>query len=156
MKKYLILINKDNKIKKNYFKNIKLIDTKLVDNTPCQIEEETYKTYLELKKKLAAENIEIGLDSAYRTIEKQQEIYNEYQEKYGLDYTSKIVAEPFTSEHHTGLAIDLSLKVNFFMNARLNISRYDKNIFSFATPWQITSIVYKLGESLVYLLIALT
>lgn len=112
MKKYLILINKDNKIKKNYFKNIKLIDTKLVDNTPCQIEEETYKAYLELKKKLAAENIEIGLDSAYRTIEKQQEIYNGYQEKYGLDYTSKIVAEPFTSEHHTGLAIDLSLKVN--------------------------------------------
>ena len=112
MKKYLTLINKDNKIKKSYFKNLKLINAKLVDNTTCQIEEETYKAYLELKKKLAENNIEIGLDSAYRTIEDQQELYNEYQEKYGLDYTQKVVASPFTSEHHTGLAIDLSLKIN--------------------------------------------
>ena len=112
MKKYLTLINKDNKIKKSYFKNLKLINAKLVDNTTCQIEEETYKAYLELKKKLAENNIKIGLDSAYRTIENQQELYNEYQEKYGLDYTQKVVASPFTSEHHTGLAIDLSLKIN--------------------------------------------
>lgn len=38
MKKYLTLVNKENKIKKNYLKNIKFIETKLVDNTPCQKE----------------------------------------------------------------------------------------------------------------------
>ena len=112
MKKYLTLVNKENKIKKNYLKNIKFIDTKLVDNTPCQLEEKTYQNYLSLKKELSKNKIEIALASTYRTVEEQQTIWDEYKEKYGLEYVKKYVAAPGTSEHHTGLAIDLSLKID--------------------------------------------
>ena len=112
MKKYLTLVNKENKIKKNYLKNIKFIETKLVDNTPCQLEEETYQNYLSLKKELSKNKIEIALASTYRTIEDQQIIWDEYKKKYGIEYVKKYVATPGTSEHHTGLAIDLSLKIN--------------------------------------------
>lgn len=109
MKKYLTLVNKENKIKDNYYKNITKINTKLIDNTPCQIEEKTYHAYLELKKYLKTKNIEIALASAYRTIEEQQKIYEDSKEQYGLEYTEQYVASPGKSEHHTGLAIDLEL-----------------------------------------------
>ena len=112
MRKYLTLVNKENKIKNNYLKNIKLVDTKLVDNTPCQLEEKTYRNYLALKEELAKNKIEVGLGSTYRTVEEQQTIWDDYEKEYGLEYTKKYVAIPKTSEHHTGLAIDLSLKVN--------------------------------------------
>ena len=112
MRKYLTLVNKENKIKNNYLKNIKLVDTKLVDNTPCQLEEKTYQNYLALKEELAKNKIEVGLGSTYRTVEEQQTIWDDYEKEYGLEYTKKYVAIPKTSEHHTGLAIDLSLKVN--------------------------------------------
>src|SRR5699024_4850617 len=112
MKKYLTLVNKENQIKNNYLKNIKLVDIKLADNTPCQLEEATYQNYLLLKKELANKKIDISLASTYRTVEEQEAIWEEYKEKYGLEYVKKYVAIPKTSEHHTGLAIDLALKVN--------------------------------------------
>ena len=112
MKKYLTLVNKENQIKNNYLKNIKLVNIKLADNTPCQLEEITYQNYLLLKKELANKKIDISLASTYRTVEDQQAIWEEYKEKYGLEYVEKYVAIPKTSEHHTGLAIDLALKVN--------------------------------------------
>ena len=52
------------------------------------------------------------MDSCYRTVEEQQMIYNEFMIKYGEKYTEKIIAPIRASEHHTGLAIDLSLKIN--------------------------------------------
>ena len=94
MKKYLTLVNKENQIKNNYLKNLKLVDTKLADNTPCQLEEITYQNYLLLKKELASKKIDISLASTYRTVEDQQAIWEEYKEKYGLEYVKKYVAIP--------------------------------------------------------------
>lgn len=107
-----ILVNKDNKIKDSYFKRVKLIDITDKDGKPTKIEEETYNNYQQLEKCLLSKNIIIGIDSAYRSIEEQQELYNEFLEKYGKDYTEQYVALPTTSEHHTGLAIDISIKEN--------------------------------------------
>src|SRR5699024_12845475 len=90
MKKYLTLVNKENQIKNNYLKNLKLVDTKLADNTPCQLEEITYQNYLLLKKELASKKIDISLASTYRTVEDQQAIWEEYKEKYGLDRKSVV------------------------------------------------------------------
>ena len=107
-----VLVNKDNKIKDSYFKRLKLIEVKDKDNNIIQAEEETYENYQKMEKYLLSKNIIIGIDSAYRTIEKQQELYNEFQKKYGEEYTKQYVAQPSTSEHHTGLAIDISIKEN--------------------------------------------
>ncbi len=104
------LINKDNKIKESFYKRINLIDIVTETGINTKIEEETYQAYLKLKEFLKTKNIDIEIDSAYRSIERQQELYNEFCEKYGKEYADSVVAPPGTSEHHTGLAIDLSMK----------------------------------------------
>ncbi len=47
--------------------------------------------------------------SGYRTFEEQTEIFNSSLEENGREFTEKYVALPNTSEHQTGLAIDLGL-----------------------------------------------
>lgn len=106
---YLILINKDNKIKNSFYKYLKLVDAKDVDRNTCQVEESTYKNYLELKEYLEKKNIIVGIDSSYRNLEKQQEIMDDYVIKYGKEYANSFVAPVGASEHHTGLAIDLDI-----------------------------------------------
>ncbi len=109
---YAILINKNNKIKSNYLNRVKLITTKDQDNEDVLVEEETYKAFKELQTFLETKNIHVVIDSAYRSLDDQEALYQEFLEEYGEDYTSKYVAPVGTSEHHTGLAIDLSLIVD--------------------------------------------
>ena len=110
--KYSVLVNRDNKIKDNYLDKINLVEIEDVDKKKVYLEEKTYESYLELKKYLEKLNINIGITSAYRTIEYQEKLYNEILEEKGLDYTKTHVAEPSFSEHHTGLAIDIGVLVN--------------------------------------------
>lgn len=110
--KYKVLVNKENKIKDNYLSKIELITTKDVDNLDIQVEKETYHAYLKLKKFLETKNIIIGISSAYRSKEYQQEIYDSFVKDYGKDYADKFVAPVGCSEHHTGLSIDINIKVN--------------------------------------------
>ena len=109
---YSVLVNKDNEIKDSYFNKINLVETINVEDEMIQVEEKTYESYLKLKEYLETKNIFIELDSAYRSIEGQQQIINDFTEKYGSDYVNQYVAPIRTSEHHTGLALDLALVVN--------------------------------------------
>ena len=109
---YLIVINKSNLIDASYFDNLELVECDDVLGEIISVEKETYAAYLKLKKFLKTKNIFIELDSAYRSIEEQQRIIDDYTIKYGIDYVNKYVAPIKTSEHHTGLAIDLALVVN--------------------------------------------
>ena len=106
---YTTLVNKNNPIKNAFVSRINLVKTKNMEEEEIQVEEKTYESFLKLQERLAKENIYIGISSAYRSVEKQQEIYQETIEEKGIEYTKRYVAEPTTSEHHTGLAIDLSL-----------------------------------------------
>ncbi len=108
----LVLVNKEHKIKDNYFKRLELINTKNTDDEDIKVEKETYESYLKLKEFLANKNIEISIAGAYRSINEQQQIWDEFEEKYGKEYRNSHVAPPKTSEHHTGLAIDINIKVN--------------------------------------------
>ena len=110
--KYKVLVNKENKIKDKFLSRIELITTKDVDDLDVQVEKKTYSAYLKLKEFLATKNIIIGIASAYRSKEYQQEIYDEYIKKYGKDYADKVVAPVGYSEHHTGLAIDINIMIN--------------------------------------------
>lgn len=109
---YLVLVNKDHLIKDKDLNQIKLKDDFDVLNDPIKVEEKSLEAYLELKSFLKKKNIEIGIDSAYRKLSEQQEIIDEFMIKYGEEYTKQYVAPIGTSEHHTGLAIDLSIKKN--------------------------------------------
>lgn len=107
--KYTILVNKENSIKNNKF-NLITINNEL--NEEVQIEEEAYNNFLLLKEYLKTLNIYIDIDDSYRSIERQKELYDYYLKNNGQDYCNKYVAVPSFSEHHTGLAIDIMLKVN--------------------------------------------
>ena len=52
---------------------------------------------------------DILVSSAFRTIEKQKEIYQDRLDRYGSEYAAAYVADPGYSEHHTGLCLDLSV-----------------------------------------------
>lgn len=112
MNKYLVLVNKENKIKESYLKNIKLVPLKDINDKEIFLEEEAAKAYKKLEIFLKKKEIEIGIDSGYRTIEYQQTLKEKFINQYGEDYANKVVAIPGHSEHHTGLAIDLSIKIN--------------------------------------------
>ena len=108
--KYTVLVNKENKIKESNKYN--LITTKNELNEAIQVEEEAYNNFVLLKEYLKELNINIDIDDSYRSIERQEELYNYYLKVKGQDYCDKYVAIPGYSEHHTGLAIDIMLKIN--------------------------------------------
>jgi len=110
---YQITVDKFHPIPDTYLSDVKLIpiltDT---DNKETYAEEATYEAFLKLKDYLKEkENLTIGVDSAYRSVEYQEEVMQEFIEKYGQDYADKTVAKPGTSEHHTGLALDICPKI---------------------------------------------
>ena len=51
----------------------------------------------------------IELDSVYRSIPDQEELWDYFKLIYGEDYCKQYVAIPGYSEHHTGLAVDICL-----------------------------------------------
>ena len=106
---YLVLVNKESKLPEDWEKTIELVDiTNSIDET-YKVEKKTAAAYEKLREELLQEGIDIELDSTYRTVKEQQEIWDSFEKEYGIDYTKKYVAVPGTSEHHTGLAIDIKL-----------------------------------------------
>lgn len=98
---YLILVNKENKMP-NYW-DAELVEVVNCFNETIKVEKETYNHYLNLKKDLKDKNIDIIIESSYRSIEEQQQILEQYDE---------YAAVPGYSEHHTGLAIDICVYVD--------------------------------------------
>lgn len=53
-------------------------------------------------------DLHLLLNSAYRSYETQQQVYDDYENRYGGLYAMEYVALPGASEHQTGLGIDLT------------------------------------------------
>ena len=113
---YLVLVNKEYKLPDDYESKVNLVNATNnieTDNRTFQIEAKTFEYYQRLREKLLSDyHITIELDSVYRSVKRQQEIWDEFVDKKGIDYTRKYVAVPGYSEHHTGLAVDICLVVN--------------------------------------------
>ena len=54
----------------------------------------------------------ILIRSAYRSLADQQSIYDSYLQSNGEQYVKEYVATPGYSEHHTGLAFDINIRLN--------------------------------------------
>lgn len=52
---------------------------------------------------------DVNITSAYRSVEEQQEVYDDAVAKDGIEHTQRFVSQPGCSEHHTGLAVDLNV-----------------------------------------------
>lgn len=109
---YKILVNKVYPYNKEMFNNVIL--KKIINDIGEEylLEKRTLKAYLDLKKDLEKDNIKIVINSGYRSIEDQIDTKNKYLSTYGLDYTNKYVAEPGSSEHHTGLCFDIGIMLD--------------------------------------------
>ena len=109
---YKILVNKVYPYNKEMFNNVIL--KKIINDIGEEylLEKRTLKAYLDLKKGLEKDNIKIVINSGYRSIEDQIDTKNKYLSTYGLDYTNKYVAEPGSSEHHTGLCFDIGIMID--------------------------------------------
>lgn len=122
----LVLVNKNNRISNDFLNSVKLIEVKDVNNKTILVEEETYEAYLWLKDFLEHKNIRIGISSGYRDLDHQQRVYDDFVEKYGQEYASKVVAPVGCSEHHTGLAIDIDLFINDrFLESNIDMMQHE-------------------------------
>ena len=107
---YLVLVNKQHKLPEDWEANVELVETKNAFDETIKVEKEALKKYNELRDALLEEGVDIELDSAYRSVSRQEELWKEFEEEYWIDYTQKYVAVPWYSEHHTALAIDICIK----------------------------------------------
>lgn len=76
------------------------------------IEKETLQAFNQLKE-LAKEKygVDIEIIEAGRTLEKQDKYYQNAIERKGQEYADNYVAKPGYSEHHTGRALDYSVRI---------------------------------------------
>ncbi len=107
-----VLVNKENKIDKDY-KPTDLVEPNIKFSF-------NYKDEKRKMRKEAAENLELLFQGAeyygytlqgvsgFRSYERQKTIYEYHLINNGFDYTQVYSAMPGTSEHQTGLAIDLT------------------------------------------------
>ncbi|MDD3340975.1 MAG: M15 family metallopeptidase [Bacilli bacterium] len=106
---YAILVNKKHPITQDKIDQICFTQSFDIDGKSILVEKNTYDAYLALKKELETIKIIVKITSAFRSLQTQSEVYEEFTEKYGKEYADRVVAPVGTSEHHTGLAIDLTL-----------------------------------------------
>ena len=111
---YLVLVNKKTKLPDDWEEKVELVKTKNAWDEDIQVEKEAFEQYKKLKKDLEKEKVYIELDSVYRSVKAQQDLWNEWSAdpEKGPDYVKKFVAVPGYSEHHTGLALDICIRKN--------------------------------------------
>ena len=109
---YLVLVNKYTQLPDNWEDKIQLVTAKDAWGDEVKVEKEAYEEYKKLAKALKDEGVIIKLDSVYRSVQDQQNLWDEWSQdpEKGIDYVRKFVAVPGYSEHHTGLAIDICIK----------------------------------------------
>lgn len=126
---YLTLVNKDNLIKEKNLKKLKQIEYLNSLGEKIQVEKTTLDAYLKLEKFLRTKKIEIGIDDGFRSFAEQQSIYEKFVFQYGKEYAKKFAAEPGYSEHHTGMALDLNIKINGQFSSNNSQLMESENVF---------------------------
>ena len=106
---YLTLVNKENKLPDDWTDKVDLINARNSNGRQFQVEVVALQHFEALREKLFEQGIDIELDSTYRSVQRQEELWEEFKRMYGEEYCKRYVAVPGFSEHHTGLAIDVCL-----------------------------------------------
>ena len=109
---YGLLVNKTHKLPDDYESKVDLVSVKNSFGEDFRVERETYAHFLDLRKDLWDSGIQIELESAYRSVARQRELTEELRQSEGEDYVKNFVAVPGFSEHHTGLALDITIVEN--------------------------------------------
>lgn len=118
---YSMLVNKNNPLDK-YFVIEKLVsvgkcydeDTSTYSDCDILLEERTTICLMAMLEEVNKidDKKQVIPNSGYRDIVSQQRVMDYYIELEGLEKAMKRVSIPGTSEHHTGLAVDLAVLIN--------------------------------------------
>ena len=109
--RYVILVNKNNKLPDDYSVNLKTLN-----NGYSQVDESIYGALKEMLTDGTNKGLDFCVASAYRSTSRQEEILNSDIDDYmsqGMDYeeayneATRQVMPPGYSEHETGLALDI-------------------------------------------------
>ena len=69
--------------------------------------EDTFNAFLDMWNAAKEENLNLIINSSYRSYEEQEEVYEYYKSTLGEDKANKRAAKPGFSEHQTGMSIDI-------------------------------------------------
>ena len=103
----LVLVNKNNRLNKNFIPK-HLVKLKLeYSNDEKYLKKEAALAFYKLSKAAKEKNYTIIAVSGYRSYTYQEELFNYYVKKKGMNYALLCSAKPGHSEHQTGLALDV-------------------------------------------------
>ena len=105
---YLTVVDPAHSLPEGWLDRVELVPARNCLGESFLVERETRTHFEQLRDDLLKRGINIELDSAYRSVEEQQALWNRFSVRYGRD-VSKYVSPPGRSEHHTGLAVDVFL-----------------------------------------------
>lgn len=109
--KYLWVVNKNQPFNEEQLQDFTFSTVRDSDGK-TYIETQTEQAYLALREHMIENfGIALYLTSAGRTIQTQQKVFDEYRAEHTEEETLKTVALPGTSEHHTGLALDVKPEI---------------------------------------------
>ena len=109
----LMLVNKYNYVSNN-FKPDDLVKVSKFAVNNMYLNKTCMEAFISLASDALKEGYNIRAISTYRTYDYQNNLYNKYAKKDGVDKADTYSARPGFSEHHTGLAIDVdNIKTNF-------------------------------------------
>ncbi|MFJ6416991.1 D-alanyl-D-alanine carboxypeptidase family protein [Paeniglutamicibacter sp. NPDC091659] len=91
--------------------------TSTIADTGIRLETRTAAAYRDLAKAARRDGVNIKLTSGYRSYKSQKTIFDNYTVWYGPEKARSLAAKPGTSEHQTGLSLDVG---NFNRKCALN------------------------------------
>ncbi|RWZ55249.1 D-alanyl-D-alanine carboxypeptidase family protein [Halobacillus fulvus] len=107
-----VVVNKERKLPEGYIPpDLRVPDVSFSfdeDHPKKQMRAEAAGALERLFKAAEAQGIELVAASGYRSYERQKSIYERNVEVYGEEETNTFSAKPGTSEHQTGLAMDVT------------------------------------------------
>lgn len=131
----LVVVNNYNKLDKNYVpKNLVKVNIPFIDSISeeeKQLEENVALQLEKLVKMASSEGINYLGTSGYRSYKSQKEIYYNRVKFQGLKKANEYVAKPGTSEHQTGLCIDLTNEDRWFVEVTKEAKWLKENAHKF-------------------------
>lgn len=105
--KYLVLVNKFYSLPENYDPGVIKKFSSTYAFGDVSAEETCYNAFITMAKRAKEDGITLVLTSGYRTHEYQKNLFDDLVKQKGEQYALDIAAKPGTSEHETGLALDI-------------------------------------------------
>ena len=117
----LILVNKYTYLEEDYVPT--MVEIKGIYHSPYNsatqyLTADAYEAFKEMVDAAKKDGITLFAASPYRSYSKQSELYNRYGKADGYDKADTYSARPGSSEHQTGLAVDINAADDWFNNTK--------------------------------------